>query len=95
MLSDRLLMVSFLLLGFSLAGGFIIHTILGAVRRLRELPPPAGTTDLHARLARIETSLDALRHDMDRLVAAQRIAERPDFPRLSGSGDPPRTLTPH
>ncbi len=95
MLSERLMSVAFLLLGFSLAGGFLIHLVLGAVRRLRELPPMPGTIGTDERLRRIEVALQDLRLDMDRLVELQRLAARPDLTRLAEPREGPRVNTPH
>lgn len=76
--SGDLLMVGVLLLGFSLAGAFVITMTLGAVRRMRELPRPHAAEDVEARLARIEVVLESIRTDMDRLMDHQRLAARKD-----------------
>jgi hypothetical protein len=93
--TSGLLLVGMLLLGFSLAGAFLITMTLGAVKRLRELPRTASSDDVEARLGRIEAAVDAIRVDVDRLVEHQRLSALPGAALLPGRADGPKSLTPH
>ncbi|HEX4934854.1 MAG TPA: hypothetical protein VFV33_16810, partial [Gemmatimonadaceae bacterium] len=69
--------------------------ILGAVRRLRELPRAQPSPELDARLHRIEAAVEAIRIDVERLAEAKRLEASREVLRLPEPGRPPRVITPH
>jgi len=93
-MEDRTFLVA--ILGLFSAASFIAWTVARAVVRVRQLQTPAPSSDIEARLARIESAVEAIAIEIERNGELQRFNAQ----LLAGEASPEplrveRPITPH
>lgn len=97
--TERILVISVVIAGFTVVAGVVFNVVLAAVARFRAQSQPGhaapGDVLLDSRLARIEIAVESIALEVERLGELQRFNAKLDAQRLPEPRPVARPVTPH
>ncbi|MBL8998509.1 MAG: hypothetical protein JNL44_14445 [Gemmatimonadetes bacterium] len=91
----RVLLIGGIVVGVTLFGGVILTMLRAAMRRTQDASLRSADASYEARLERIETAVEAIALEVERIGEMQRFSAKADAARLERPRAVERPVTPH